>query len=115
MSLFTMRRSSEEVPTEDAILDARIRAARSMALWTELEEVALVKRDRWYVHSESDELFAPARGVIFQTASVSVVADRAPLYFVVAHDGRLRFFEKVTSPPTWTEYVERRERRKHRV
>jgi hypothetical protein len=97
---------------EDELRQRRLEVARRVPGWTELEETALVKRGRWFVHAETDEVFSPVRGVVFATASTTVVADRAPYYFCVLPSGGLAFFEKVTTPATWSEHVERQARRR---
>ena len=111
MSLpFTMRRSSEDVPTEDAIRAGRIEAARRCQVWTEIEDDLVPRGRGLFVSADTDHVYAPIRGVVFATASVEIIATHAPYYFTVSADGQLAFYER--RPQTWSEIVARQARRR---
>lgn len=94
----------------DQIRVARIEAARRNTKWTEIDG-PLIRRGPWWVDVESDRLFTLYRGPVFETGCASIAfADAAPLVFTVDGD-TLTLFEPVTSPPSWSEVVERRARR----
>lgn len=105
------RRTEPEI-TEDALLAARIGAARSAQGWQELEAVDLVSRGPFLVSAETDAVFTPYRGVVYQTGSASVIATHTRLHFYVDVDG-LHFLEAGTE--TWSEIFARRERHRLRV
>jgi hypothetical protein len=107
---FTMKRASEEVPDEDAIRVRRVEIARRNPRWNEVEETALVRRERWFVHADTDEMFSLYRGPVFMTGSASVAFnDRVDMFFYVRGDGEVIFLER--QPGTWSEIVARRARR----
>ena len=112
----TLRRSkSAHIDDDQAqrLRELRIEAARRNTYWTEVAETDFVRRGRLFVHAESDELFKPYRGAIFaKDAGRPTFNETVPLAFYV-RDGELVFLERVAR--TWSEIVERRERRKHRV
>ena len=101
----------------EELREARLRAARRNSRWTEIEEVDPVPRHRhWLVSATTDEILERYRGIVFRTGSCSAISDVSSLYWYVEHEsGELVFLERVGSPATWTEHLERRERRKHRV
>jgi hypothetical protein len=102
-------RRREQDPA-DVVRSARLEAARRNPLWTELEEVDLVRRPPGYfVSASTDEVFRRHRGIVFASWSANVVADRAPLHFYVDAAGDCIFLERFTE--TWSELVERRARR----
>lgn len=104
-----MRSSSDERPTADAIRDARVGAARRNPDWTELAETDLVRRARYLVHAETDELFTLHRGTVFATGSTTLIADRFPMFWYLDRDGDLVCLERV--PGTWSERVARQAKR----
>jgi hypothetical protein len=63
-----------------------------------------------------DEIFSPVRGVVFEPGSATVIVDMVELWFYVdARTGELHFLERVNTPATWTDHLEKkaaRERRK---
>jgi hypothetical protein len=93
----------------ERLRDARIRAARSNPLWTEVDEAELVQRQWWLVHSETDALYLAHRGTVFAPHSASVIADYATLVFFVNRDRDVVFLE-AANPRTWSEVVERQAR-----
>lgn len=94
------------------VREARVAIARKVEAWTELEESALVKRGRWWVHADTDELFVDFLGTVWVAGRADVVSDRSPLYFCVLADGvGLAFFERVKNPPTYTAFLEHRDRK----
>jgi hypothetical protein len=94
---------------------ARRQAARANPRWVELEEVDLVARGRnWLVSATTDAIYMRHPGVVFQDGSAVLIADLAALYFYVDRDENVVVLERVTSPATWTEHVERMEKRKQR-
>lgn len=102
--------SAEDV---DTILKARVSAARRMAEWEELREVALVPRGRFLVDAETDRMFTLYRGETFESGSSSVIIDR-PLAFYVDRDGELVFLEVVPGR-TWSEHIARQARKLNRA
>ena len=118
--------SSLEEGTPDEVLEkkrralveqvrpARLEVARRNPKWTELEEVDLVPRGRgWLVSADTDAIYTPTRGVVFQPHSVNVIADQIELAFYVDREGDIVFLERL--PFTWTEHLERRAARELRT
>jgi hypothetical protein len=97
----------------ELVREQRVEAARRQKKWTEIEKVDLVWRRPYYVHASTDALFTPYRGAAFESGSAWVVADLLELYFYV-RDGEVVLFEKVPSPATYTEFLERRAERERR-
>ena len=98
---------------DEALRTKRLEVARRNSMWTEIED-DLVSRGRgWLVSASTDAIYQRVRGVVFASHSVTVIADYSPLHYYVDDQGEIHFLERL--PGTWTEYVERRERRKHRV
>ena len=93
------------------VREARVRIARSVRGWTELEEAALVKRGPWWVHADTDKLFSPVLGAVFASGRADVISDKSPYYFAGLPDGGLAFFERVEHPPSYTAYLEHRARK----
>ena len=106
------RSSSEERPDEAAVRERRVEVARRNHLWTELTETDLVPRARYLVHAETDELFTLYRGVVFQTGSSTLIADRTSMHFYVDRDGGLVFLKHQAG--SWSELIERKARRARR-
>ena len=104
-----MASASENLPDVDAIREARVEVARRNHDWTELRETDLVRRARYLVHAETDELFKLHRGVVFQTGSSTLIADRFPMFWYVDREGGLVFLSRVAG--TWSEVVAKRARR----
>jgi hypothetical protein len=102
-------RRREQDPAE-IVRSARIEAARRNPLWTEIEEVDLVRRPPGYLVSAStDEVFRPYRGLVFAAWSAEMVSGSAALHFYVDAAGDCIFLERFSE--TWSELVERRVRR----
>jgi hypothetical protein len=108
-TLFKTR--EEDAPDQTSIRKRRVEVARRNSRWTELEETALVRRARYLVHADTDELFTVHRGVVFGSGSASVIADQSALYFCVRPDGELVFLERQTGR-TWSDIVRRQAKRK---
>ena len=91
----------------------RLEVARRNSVWTEIEN-DLVPRNRglWLVSASTDAIYTPTRGVVFQSHSISVIADRTPLSFYVDPDGDLVFLEQL--PGTWTQHLERQAAKERR-
>ena len=104
-----MRSSSEDRPDDAAIRERRAEVARRNSDWTEVRETDLVPRARYLVHAETDGLFTRHRGIVFQTGSAHLIADRFPMFFYVDRDGELVFLQR--APGTWSEIVAKRARR----
>ena len=106
-----LKASSDERPDADAIRERRIEIARRHTGWTELREADLVPRPRAYlVHADKDWIFTRVSGTVFAMGSATVVAEHPAYYFYVGQDGELVFLER--QPGTWSELVEKRERRR---
>ena len=102
-------RRREDDPA-DAVRKARLEVARGNPLWSELEEIDLVRRPPGYLVSAStDEVFWPYRGAVFAAWSASMISDSAALHFYVDGAGDLVFLERL--PESWSELIERRVRR----
>jgi hypothetical protein len=94
----------------DVVRKARLEVARGNPLWSELEEIDLVRRPPGYLVSAStDEVFWPYRGAVFAAWSASMISDSAALHFYVDAGGDLVFLERL--PESWSELIERRVRR----
>src|SRR5262245_15985792 len=104
---------SDEAAHDLKVKEARLEVAKSSSEWRELEVTALVRRWPYLVHADSYELFAPYRGVVWATRSSSPIADKTPLHYFIDREGEVIFLER--KPGTWSEIVEKRERRKRRV
>jgi hypothetical protein len=92
------------------VREARIEAARRNDRWTEIEAVDLVPRGRGLlVSATTDAVFKAYAGTVFQSGSVSMVSELAPLYFAVRGE-ELEFFER--EPGTWSERVARQAARR---
>jgi hypothetical protein len=86
---------------------ARIETARR-AGWREVAYESLVRRARWLVLAETDELLVPRPGVTFEPARATLMSGHGvDLTFAVDPDGDLVVLEKVTHPRSWSEYVRR--------
>ena len=86
----------------------RLEAARKVHGWREIE-ADLVPRlgGRWLVSAGSDRIYIPHRGVVWDADSAVPMADAVELSFTVGDNGELSFYERITQPPTWSEYVQR--------
>lgn len=104
-----MPRSSEERPTADEIRERRIEIARRHPDWTEIRETDLVRRGRYFVLADTDEILVAHRGAVFQTGSATLIAERFPMVWYLDRDGELAFLER--SGGTWSEVVAKRTRR----
>ena len=111
MSLpFTMRRSSEEVPSEDAIREKRVQVARANPVWSEVAETLLVRRERWLVHAETDETFTRFAAQVWARGTAVIAQnDRVPLTFFVDQQGEVHFLERQAA--SWSEIFAKRTRR----
>jgi hypothetical protein len=98
---------------DERLRPARLEAARRNAKWSEIADDLVSRGHGLFVSADTDHVYAPVRGVVFETASVAIIADQAPLYFTVAADGGLAFYER--RPQTWSEMVARRTRRRARA
>jgi hypothetical protein len=106
-----MTSSREEVPTEQEVRERRVMTARANRFWSEVEETALVRRERWLIHAETDEMFSPFAAQVWANGSANIAQnDRVPLTFYVDREGEVRFLER--QPGTWSQVVARRARRR---
>ena len=96
----------------EALRPKRLEIARNISRWTKVEDDFVPRGRGWLVSAGTDAVYEKARGVIFQPYSVNVIADHTELSYYVDGDGDLVFLERL--PGTWSEYVERRERRGRR-
>lgn len=106
MKIGISRRRARLGPSK--VEQARIRAARKNPHWTELDPQDLVERGHLFVSVETDQIYAPTRGVIWEPHTARAIADFAPLRFTV-DDNKLRFFEQ--QPETWSDRIARQARR----
>jgi hypothetical protein len=106
-------RAADEVPTESQIRAGRLQAARRLHVWTEIEDDFVPRGRGLFVSASTDHVYTTVRGVVFQTGSATIIAERAPYYFTVSPDGGLTFYER--QPQTWSEMVAKRARRRARV
>jgi hypothetical protein len=86
-----------------------VRAARGHSRWQELDPVDLVKRGRLWVSAETDDCYALHPGATFEPGTANLIADMAPLAYVVDDDDELTILER--QPPVWTERVQRQAER----
>ena len=99
--------STRSQPLTDAVKAARIETAQR-AGWREVEYASLVKRARWLVLAETDELLVPRGGVTFEPGRGSLVSGHGvDLVFAIDPDGDVLVLEKVTHPSSWSEHVRR--------
>ena len=102
----------ERAAHEEQVRQARLVAARRNSKWTEIEDDFVSRGRGLFVSAASDHVYAAVRGIVFATASVTIIADQSPLYFVVGDNGELAFYER--QPRTWTEMLERKAERERR-
>ena len=99
-------------PTEDAdgraLSEARIAAARRNPRFTEIPD-DLVSRGSCLVSAETDEVYLPHRGVVFERGSAGLIADMVELVFTVTADRELRFLDR--QPGSWSDVVKRQAKR----
>ncbi len=108
MSLFSKPRTKAEEERE--LREGRVRAARACQAWTEITPAERLcargpVRYGWHVDAESDQIFVPHQGAAFLPHSSAVLADRAPLHFVVDHDGHVTVYQRALAPKTWSDVV----------
>ena len=94
-----------------ALRPKRLEVARRNAKWTEIENDLVPRARGWLVSAETDAIYTPVRGVVFQPYSTTVIADQAELSFYVDDHGDVQFLER--QPGTWSAIVERRAKREH--
>lgn len=94
----------------EAVRPERVAVARRMSKWTEIESDLVPRGRSWLVSASTDAVYVRHPGVVFQPYSVNVIADRVELSFYVDEDGELVFLDRLGF--TWSEHVERRERRR---
>lgn len=93
---------------DERLRPARLEVARRNSKWTEIDAADLVPRgprDAWLVSAANDAVYEHYRGVVFAPGSVTMIADRAPVFFSLV-DGELVFYERL--PFTWTQHLEKR-------
>lgn len=98
------------------VREARLDVARRERSWTEVAEMQLVRRGRFWVDAESDLVFAVRRGHVFEPgrASVGYLPPNTPLTFYVDEDDTIVFLEEPHPGRTWSELVARKARRRER-
>lgn len=110
-------RPSEPHPSHlqaDEAAQRRVEAARLCNAWQEVDPAALIPRGkRFLVHSETDEVFVPHTGAIWNHAGRIEFGDQAPLYFVVQGDGDVLVLEKYGE--SWSAIVARQTHAEHRA
>src|SRR5437763_4051941 len=78
----------KEEPSIEEVRATHVQQARTRTRWREIPESQLVRRERWLVDAETDELFSIHRGAIFGRDGVIVFDDQRPdLVFYVDRDG----------------------------
>jgi hypothetical protein len=98
--------------------DRALHAARLKEARRRFEEIAPEERLRprgrlgWLVDSETDYLYAPARGEIFEHGSAKLIADQAALWFYLDRDGVPVVLERL--PDKWCDLVAAQARRSAR-
>jgi hypothetical protein len=92
------------------LLELRLQYARQNQHWTEVDEVALVRRPfGLLIGADDDSVYRAFRGAVFAGDEVrSSFAAETELSFYV-RDGQMVFLERV--PGTWSEHVARRAKR----
>jgi len=108
---------NEEHLADDARRVARIRELRvgiaRRAGWEELPARRLERRARWLVDVETDALFLPYAGTVWQMGSARLVAEQKDLTFYVDDDGDVVVLER--QPRTWSALEARRAKRSART
>jgi hypothetical protein len=92
-------------PFTEAVRPARLEVARGNQRWTEIEDDLVPRGHGWLVSAETDAIYMPTHGIVFQPCSVNVIADQTELSYFVDRDGDLVFLERVTNPATWSKYA----------
>jgi len=95
MRTTSLPRRSDERPTAGVIRERRIEIARRHPDWTEIRETELVRRGRYLVLAETDEILVAHRGAVFQTGSATLIAERFPIVWYLDRDGDLVYLERV--------------------
>lgn len=79
-------------------------SARRCSAWTELEASALVRRGRrFYVHAETDAIYLPYRGAVWNALGGIEHANTSPLYYFTDETGDVILLEKQAG--TWSDRV----------
>jgi hypothetical protein len=105
-------RSAESDAGMDELRAARVEIARRN--WTEIDPAERLRPRGmgWLVDSESDYIFVLRRGTTFEPGRANLLSGEGfALWFFVDRDGDVVVLERVVSPSTWSEVVERRARR----
>lgn len=114
MNLRSLTRSSEAVPDEKAVRQARVKAARRVG-WEEIPKERLRPRGRgWLVDAESDRVFTIYRGATFERGSATIIPDRnRTLAFYLDDEGWPVVLEPLGR--TWSEIYARHVQREQRL
>ena len=93
--------------------DARLKAARSQANWTEITPPErLVPRGPakygWLVDAASDKLWRVTWGTVFAPGTAAVAATHTAVTYYVSADGDVVPLEEAQPLSTWSEVVRRR-------
>jgi excisionase family DNA binding protein len=106
-----LRSPSDEAPVDqEQLRAARREAARANPRWQEVEETSLVRRAMFLVHADTDELWTPYRGSIWNPGSANVIFNAdLPMVFYVDSAGDVQFVERIGG--TWSAIVERQARK----
>jgi hypothetical protein len=96
------RSQTGAITADGAVRDARVAAARR--IWEEIPAERLVGRGLGLlVDAQSDHVYVPCRGAIFETGSARLIDERAGLAFYVNRDGWPVALERQRG--TWSEIV----------
>jgi hypothetical protein len=112
--LSSIGRQEREPSPDDELRRVKVENARKNTRWVELEEVDLVRRGPYFVSATTDALFVLYRGASFGRSGRIEFAETVELYYFV-RDGDVTLVERVTSPASWSEVVERRAKRQARA
>jgi len=111
---FEDREAEERDELAAQVREARVELARRE--WTEIApRERLVRRGPWLVDAETDALYVPRRGTTFEPGRAALISGQgAALWFYLDRDDVV-VLEKVRSPASSSEHVERREARLRRA
>jgi hypothetical protein len=91
-------------PRRNGRTTPRAEAARANPNWSEIDGAALVKRNRFYIHADTDQAFTPYTGAVWYRDHAKIeFAYNAPLFYAVDADGGVLLYEQYSQ--SWAEVV----------
>jgi hypothetical protein len=121
MKLPVLKTVEEQEADERDKFAAEVRAARidlARRNWREIDppERLVARGFGWLVDSETDYIFVRRRGTTFEPGRAAIMSGEGfDLWFFLDAAGDVVPLERVPSPKTWSEHVERQARRAART